>query len=53
MNNSFYFLPSVVVHVCLDLMLVYMCSAYHCLPLVACSLVNYSDISSTFTENPS
>lgn len=53
MNNSFNFLPSVVVHVCLNVMLVYMRSAYHCLPLVACSLINSSDVNSAFMENPS
>lgn len=53
MNNSFSFLPFVVVPVCLDLMLVYMCSAYHCLSIIACNLVNYSDINSIFMENAS
>lgn len=51
MNNSFYFLPSVVVYVCLDLMLIYMYSAYHCLSIIASNLVNYSDINRIFTES--
>lgn len=44
MNNGFSSLSSVVAHVCLDLLFVYLCNANHCLSLIACNLGNCSDI---------